>query len=123
MKIFTLALVIACTAGCNTISSQRQAINTHEAAVLAANLANDECARLYNSRPFTSIDHIPESRDDRWYWGRLDQVGHNGLSAKVTFDLDGSNEKVKIYYSSDTVRSLVRKTVRYPVLVPRHERP
>ena len=107
--IFALVLTISCMAGCNTIFSQRQALNPQEASVLAANLANDECARLYNSRPFTSIDHIPESRDDRWYWGRLDQVGHKGLSAKVTFDLDGSNAEVNVYFSLDsaTIQKLV----------------
>ena len=120
-QIFALVLTIACMAGCNTISSQRQALNAQEASVLAANFANDECERLYKSRPFTSDNHIPESRDDRWYWGRLDQVGHNGLSAKVTFDLDGSDEEVKVYYSSDTISIPVFEAVGRPVLVPRFE--
>ena len=72
-----------------------------DAAELAATLANDECERLYNQRPFESEDHIPKFYDGCWRWGRLDPLGYYGLSTEVHFDADGSNPEVTVYFSSD----------------------
>lgn len=73
-----------------------------EAAELAARLANDECARLYQKRrPFSSSQHKVILRDSRYEWGGLDPGAPGGYSALVTFNPDGTNPKVEVYFSTD----------------------
>ena len=71
------------------------------AAELAAKLANDECERLHQKRPFTAQQHAAVLKDDIYRWGRLDPGGPSGLSAVVTFRADGSEPEVKVYLSTD----------------------
>ena len=73
-----------------------------EAAELAARLANDECARLYQKRrPFSPSQHKVILRDSRYEWGGLDPGAPGGYSALVTFNPDGTNPKVEVYFSTD----------------------
>jgi hypothetical protein len=71
------------------------------AAELAAKLANEECERLYNKRPFMATQYAAVLEDDLYHWGRLDPGGPSGLSAEVTFRKNGSQPDVQVYFSTD----------------------
>jgi len=104
-----VALAI-CQAGCSMPSKQdrssatqhvARALSPSAAAELAAKLANDECERLHQKRPFTPQQHTAVLKGDMYRWGRLDPGGPSGLSAVVTFRADGSEPDVQVYFSSD----------------------
>ena len=76
-------------------------LSSNDAAILAAKLANDECARLYKRRPFTASQYRAVLRDAEYGWGGLDVGGPGGYSARVTFTQDGSSPKVEVYFSED----------------------
>ena len=82
----------------------RQTLSSTQAAILAAKLANDECERRYEKRPFAPGQYAAVLEGDVYRWGRLDEGGHGGLSAIVTFAPDGSNPKVEVYFSTDIIR-------------------
>lgn len=71
------------------------------AAELAAKLANDECERQHQKRPFTAQQHAAVLKGDLYRWGRLDPGGPFGLSAVVTFRADGTEPDVQVYLSTD----------------------
>jgi len=100
-RLLLLSMMALLTCGCLTRRGQQRVLSADHAADLAAEIANEECNRLYKRRPFKSDDHVPELREGRWHWGRLDPLGHDGLSAEVTFDPDGANPEVTVYFSSD----------------------
>ena len=79
----------------------RQTLSPIQAAILAARLANDECERRYEKRPFAPEQYAAVLEGDIYRWGRLDEGGRDGLSALVTFAPDGSNPKVEVYFSTD----------------------
>jgi hypothetical protein len=72
-----------------------------EAAELAAQLANDECERLYRKRPFTTDQHPAVLKGGQYRWGGLNEGGRGGLSALVLFGADGTHPKVEVYFSAD----------------------
>jgi hypothetical protein len=84
--------------------SPRNRLTPTEAAQRAAQLANEECARLYQRRPFTPDQHIARLIDGEYRWGGLDEGAPRGFSALVTFAPDGSKPRVEVYYSTDIVR-------------------
>ncbi|HXJ61121.1 MAG TPA: hypothetical protein VNU68_31120 [Verrucomicrobiae bacterium] len=108
-----MVLLILGLAGCSTkapISNSNQAqakdgrrtpLSASAAAELAAKLANDECERHYGKRPFAPAQHAAVLEGEQYRWGGLDIGGVGGLSALVTFAVDGTNPKVEVYYSSD----------------------
>jgi hypothetical protein len=110
-----LAITIVGLTGCSvpsvnsgsrsTSTQVTQALSPGAAAELAAKLANDESERLYKKRPFTAKQHPAVLEGDLYRWGRLDPGGPSGLSAVVTFRRDGTQPDVKVYFSTDTVRS------------------
>jgi hypothetical protein len=78
--------------------------------VLAAKLANEECERRYQRRPFPPGQYTAVIQDGLYHWGHLDVGGKGGFSAVVTFLPDGSQPHVEIYFSTDslTVKKLTR---------------
>jgi hypothetical protein len=76
-------------------------LSRRAAADFAARLANDECERLHNKRPFAARQYEVVLESDRYRWGRLDPGGPKGLSAVVTFQIDGSQPNVQVYFSTD----------------------
>ena len=80
-------------------------LSSAEAAELAAKLANDECDRLYERRPFAPSQYPVDLVDERFAWGRLDPGGEGGFSAEVSFDPNGGAPKVKCYWSTDSMGS------------------
>ena len=105
--------VAVCQAGCSRPSSKQannsatqqvaRILSPSVAAELAAKLANDECERRYQKRPFTAEQHAAVLESDVYRWGRLDPGGTAGLSAVVTFRADGSQPNVQVYFSTDTL--------------------
>jgi hypothetical protein len=58
-------------------------LSSEHAVDLAVKLANDECERRYERRPFSPSQYPIEFVGDRFRWGRLDPGGEGGLSAEV----------------------------------------
>lgn len=104
--MFGVAFVIieGCSHGRSNVSTTKESkiLIAADVAIMAANLANDECERLYGKRPFYANLYSVEFRDNTWHWGRLDPAGINGLSAEVSFKQDGSNPMIKVYFSTDS---------------------
>ena len=100
---FVLVAVVIC--GCANLvghdTDDDGKLRAPQAAALAAEIANEKCADLYQERPFQADDYVPTFTDGRWRWGRMDPIGHYGLSAEVYFDPDGSDPDVAVYFSSD----------------------
>jgi hypothetical protein len=65
-------------------------------------LANEQCDRLYQKRPFRADQHAAVLQDGLYHWGGLDVGGVGGFSALVTFRQDGSEPHVEVYYSNDS---------------------
>ncbi len=86
------------------LSELGQTLTPTQAAIRAARLANDECERLHQRRPFTAEQYAAVLEGDVYRWGRLDEGGRDGLSALVTFAPDGSKPKVEVYFSTDIIR-------------------
>jgi hypothetical protein len=76
-------------------------LSSDEAADLAAKLANDECERRYERRPFAPSEYPIAFVGDQFRWGRLDPGGEGGFSAEVSFGPTGRDHEVKCYWSTD----------------------
>src|SRR5690349_7506560 len=61
----------------------RRALSTEPAAVLAAQLANEQCERQYRRRPFKPEQHSAILLEGLYHWGELDVAGVGGFSAVV----------------------------------------
>jgi hypothetical protein len=77
-----------------------------DVATVAANLANNECERLYGVRPFLPSSWAPESQGYRWSWGRIDPSGPRGYSAVVSFLPDRSAPSVQVYWFKPPIISV-----------------
>jgi hypothetical protein len=97
-----VSLLAGCAAGQSSHAPVRARLESaREAAVFAAKIANEECARRLDARPFKP-EHWPAvQRDGRWHWGQLELGGPGGYSAEVSFDVDGGNVDVQIYWTVD----------------------
>jgi hypothetical protein len=85
-------------------SSTPRALSSHDAAALAARLANDQCERQFQGRrPFSAAQYSAELQDGLYQWGKLDVGGVAGFSAIVTFRQDCTDPHVEVYFSSDTL--------------------
>ena len=84
-----------------TSAATTNVLTQHQAASLAAQLANDECEKRFKRRPFTATSFAATYTEGRWCWGRLDPAGMKGYSAKVLFDRYGKNPEVQVYFSDD----------------------
>jgi hypothetical protein len=83
-------------------SIARPALSGEDAALLAARLANEQCERQYQRRPFVPGQYAAIIQDGLYHWGHLDVGGPGGFSALVTIRRDGSQPKVEVYFSSDS---------------------
>ena len=73
------------------------------AAKFAAKLANRECEELYKRKPFSPKSYKAIFRENRWHWGKFDPAGIHGYSAEVSFKKDGSDPRVDVFFSSDSL--------------------
>ena len=101
-------LLVGCGAT-GTRQAVRHLLSPPEAAQLAARLANDECERLYQKRPFAADQKPAVLKGDEYRWGGLDVGGPGGFSALVAFGTDGSHPKVEVYFSTDVHRPVHRQ--------------
>ena len=85
----------------NNSEFKEQIISQEQAAVHAAKLANEKCQKEFGESPFAPGSYEAELVDSKWHWGKIEPRGINGYSAKVEFNKDGSDENVKIAYSTD----------------------
>jgi hypothetical protein len=99
MFILTLIFCIGCrtTVKKNNIDS----LSEDDALALAVSIANEECFKRYSERPFNEESYMIKFEEGRWRWGRLDLSGEHGYSAIVSFDSNGKNKTVEVYYSTD----------------------
>jgi hypothetical protein len=70
-----------------------------QAEKLAATMANNECERLYGTRPFTPARYPVVLDNHTWRWGCREHVVGDGFSAEVQFDLLGQHRSVRVYSS------------------------
>ncbi|MFX0199893.1 MAG: hypothetical protein ACFFCW_27535 [Candidatus Hodarchaeota archaeon] len=85
----------------NNSENKKQIITQEQAAEFAAKLANEKCQKDFGKSPFTPELYKAELVDSRWHWGKIDPKGINGFSAKVEFNKDGSDENVRVAFSTD----------------------
>ena len=90
--------------GGHSTAKENKVLTSDDVAIMASSLANDECERIYGKRPFSAGIYSAELINTTWYWGRLDPSGVNGFSAEVSLGRDGTDPKVKIYFSTDTIQ-------------------
>jgi hypothetical protein len=88
---------------------KEEIITQEQAAAHAAKLANEKCQEAFGESPFTPESYEAELVDSIWHWGKIEPKGINGYSAKVEFCKDGSDENVKVGFSTD---SAVRRAIR-----------
>lgn len=82
-------------------SDEQKRLSPKRAAALAARLANEECERMYDRRPFAPTTYPVRFEEDRFEWGRVDPGGEDGFSAAVSFDRDGRDAVARCYFSTD----------------------
>jgi len=85
----------------NNSENKNQIITQEQAAEFAAKLANEKFQKDFHQSPFKPESYKAELVDSRWHWGKMDPVGINGCSAKVEFNKDGSDAKVKVALYTD----------------------
>ena len=102
LLLSALCLLIHCTSSVPD-SNRRDSgeLDRAQAAAMAAKLANEECLRQFDNAPFDTASFALEFSDGRWRWGRLDVHGEKGYSARVSFDPDGGNDSVEVFFSTD----------------------
>ncbi|MDD2889802.1 MAG: ABC transporter substrate-binding protein [bacterium] len=79
---------------------------------LAADLANQECEKIYGTHPFLPEHYKAEFSGERWEWGHIDAAGIKGYSAEVSFKKDGTDKKVQVFFSTDRLNSTQRKGIK-----------
>ncbi len=82
--------------------SPRRALSVQEAAVHAAQLANEQAERQFRRCPFNPAQYAAIFQDGAYHWGKLDVGGVGGFSTVVTFQ-DGSEPHTEVYFSSDSL--------------------
>ena len=106
-----LSLFVLFLAGCSHPSGSAastgrtyatiRAISPRAAAALAARLANEQCGQRYHREPFLAGQNVAVFRAGKYSWGGLNEGAAKGYSALVTFDADGGDPRVEVYYSND----------------------
>lgn len=110
LAIISLFFITGCfhkhqeISGGHSTAKENKVLASDDVAIMASSLANDECECIYGKRPFYASFYKAELRGDTWHWGCLDPAGVNGFSAEVSLGRDGTDSKVKIYFSTDTLQ-------------------
>ena len=106
MAVFFAIISICCAINANILQANDsemsiQIISQEQAATHAAKLANEKCQKVFGESPFTPESYEAEWVDSKWRWGKIEPKGINGYSAKVEFCRDGSDENVRVAFSTD----------------------
>jgi hypothetical protein len=90
-------------------------ISSSEAAEIAAQLANDQCDRMFQERPFSATQYPAILKNGRYEWGHLEPIRR--YSALVTLQSAGSGGRAQVYCSTDAIIPAVLRPVS-PRLLP-----
>ncbi len=105
LKKLTTLIIITIIMGCSTPKNlNKKTINQ-----ISADLANQECEKIYGEQPFLPESYKATFSNGRWQWGYIDPLGVNGYSAKVSFKKNGTDKKVQVFLSIDVVPSKQRQ--------------
>lgn len=89
-------LFIVLLIGC--VKKTTATLNEQSAAELSAELANEECKKLYGEQPFLPEHYKAAFSDGRWHWGYIDVAGVRGYSTEVSFKENGTDKKVEVQF-------------------------
>lgn len=81
-------------------STGGKTLNSAQAALRAARVANDLAEKQFGARPFNPTNWTARFEDNQWHWGRQEQPGVGGFSADVTMNRDGSQVDAQIFFQS-----------------------
>lgn len=77
-----------------------KALNSAQAALRAARVANDAAEKQFGVRPFIPTNWVARFENNKWRWGHQEDSDANGYSADVTMNRDGSEVDAKISFTS-----------------------
>jgi len=100
MSIFISSSVLQA----NNSKNEKQFITQEQATKHAAKLANEKCQKDFGMSPFKPDSYKAELVNSKWSWGKISPKGINGYSAKVEFNKDGSDEKVRVAFHTDVIQ-------------------
>lgn len=106
--IFILPLIFCICCRPTDKKSNIDALSEADALALAVSLANEECFNRYSKRPFNEESYKIKFEEGRWLWGRLDISGEGGFSAAVSFDSNGKNKAVEVYFSTGDLKRVIQ---------------
>ena len=110
---FLVAMCIFSFLGRSTLQAENKDGNTQittqeQAAEFASELANEKCKELFGNSPFTPNSYVAQLSDSRWSWGNIEPTGINGFSAEIGFNMDGSEQKVRVVLHNDALEIVKR---------------
>lgn len=80
-----------------------QIITQEQAAEFASKLANERCNKSFGKAPFAPNSYVAKLVDSRWYWGKIESPGIHGYSAEIEFNIDSSEQKVRVVLHTDQI--------------------
>ena len=108
-------ILFSCVAIClfsflsqSTLHAEDRDINTQiatqkQAAEFASELANAKCKELFGKSPFTPDSYVAQLSGSRWSWGKIELPGIHDFSAEIGFNIDGSEQKVRVVLHTDAL--------------------
>ena len=81
--------------------SNTQITTQKQAAEFASKLANEKCKELFGNSPFTPNSYVAQLSGSRWIWGNIGLPGIHDFSAEIGFNIDGSEQKVRVVLHTD----------------------
>ena len=96
-----------------TLHAEDRDINTQittqeQAAEFASELANEKCKESFGKSPFAPDSYEAQLSGSRWSWGKIELPGIDGFSAEIGFNMDGSEQKVRVVLHNDALEIVKR---------------
>ena len=96
-----------------TLHAEDRDINTQittqeQAAEFASELANEKCKESFGKSPFAPDSYVAKLSGSRWSWGKIELPGIDGFSAEIGFNMDGSEQKVRVVLHNDALEIVKR---------------
>ena len=88
--------------------SNTQITTQKQAAEFASKLANEKCKELFGNSPFTPNSYVAQLSGSRWIWGNIGLPGIHDFSAEIGFNIDGSEQKVRVVLHTDAAEIVKR---------------
>jgi hypothetical protein len=93
-------LVLGCHA--SRRAGHPESLSEAQALELAVALANGESKAKFSVEPFDGSSYEINFIDGRWRWGKFDPSGFYGFSTLVSFDGQGRDRRVVVFFSWDS---------------------